>query len=77
LITCKQLIQEYLDSYAGGKLDERQTDLFVQHLKACPDCQDYVSTYLRTIQLCREAYRDDPEPPTEFIDHLLERIRKA
>jgi len=48
-ITCQQITALILD-YVTGELDPRTTLAFKAHLRKCPDCIAFLSTYQKTVQ---------------------------
>lgn len=48
-VTCRQITALILD-YVSGELDAETTLAFKAHLRTCPDCIAFLSTYQKTIQ---------------------------
>jgi RNA polymerase sigma-70 factor (ECF subfamily) len=70
---CKELarkISEYLDN----ELDPSLCEQMEEHLAACPECRHCMESLQRTIQLCREASRQDV--PSQVREHLRAALRE-
>jgi anti-sigma factor RsiW len=48
-ITCRQITDLILD-YVTGELDPPTAAAFKAHLRKCPDCIAFLSTYQKTVQ---------------------------
>lgn len=70
MITCRQLVELLID-YVSGELPPEHQERIQQHLRDCPPCEVYVSTYRLTIQLTRKL------PCQPLPTHLAERLREA
>ncbi len=68
LLTCKEVILEYLAEYLEATLSpERVADL-ERHLKACAPCVAYLKTYQKTRDLTQQTMR--VSMPEEMKAHL-------
>ena len=59
--TCKQMTDLILD-YLNDKLSPTVKRDFQQHLKICPDCVNFLSTYKKTVSVSR-SIRSEEIPP--------------
>ncbi len=77
-LSCREFIQ-FLDDYVDDTQPAEVRAEFERHLKACPDCVDYLKTYRDTISLARGACAADPSapPPDNIPDELIEIILKS
>jgi anti-sigma factor RsiW len=75
-ITCQQVTGLIVD-YVTGELATETTLAFKAHLRKCPDCIAFLSTYQKTIQATRFlAYRSiPPEMRTRLRQFLRSRIQ--
>ena len=75
MITCRELINEFLADYLGDGLPPDARREFDEHLAVCPACVNYLESYKRTIRLEKEAFaeeqRDPPPIPEELIRAVL------
>jgi anti-sigma factor RsiW len=77
MITCRELI-DFLADYADDTLPAAERAVFEEHLSVCPDCQNYVASYQRTIALEKVALaRPDDEVPPEVPEELVRAILAA
>ena len=77
-MTCRECA-EFLDDYVAGGLPPEQLAVFERHLKACPNCEEYVRQYKTTIAAGRAACLDPnaaPDLPEALIRAILA-ARKA
>ena len=56
-ITCQQITSLILD-YVTEELDPQTTLAFKAHLRKCPDCIAFLSTYQKTFQAARSLRYD-------------------
>jgi anti-sigma factor RsiW len=76
-MTCRECI-EFLMDYMSQELPEDTREVFERHIKACPDCVAYLTTYRETIVLCRESFRvADEEVPADVPEDLVQAILAA
>ena len=76
--TCKQMTNLILD-YLNDKLSPAVKRDFQQHLKICPDCVDFLSTYKKTVSVSR-SIRSEEIPPrvrNNILNFLRLRTRKS
>jgi len=72
-LACQQAI-ELLTDYLEGKLSRRQTRRLEAHLRACPNCSNYLEQIRVTIRLSRAIEPDDLSP--EAVDDLTDLYRR-
>jgi anti-sigma factor RsiW len=74
MITCRELI-EFLIDYTDGQLPEEARREFERHLAVCPSCVAYLKSYLKTIELGREAMgSDDQSVPAGMPESLVRAV---
>lgn len=71
-MTCRDFI-EFLHEFLDGGLAPPQRAVFEHHLRICPSCVAYLSTYEKTIELGREALADEPaaDMPEALVTAIL------
>ncbi len=70
---CDQ-IRDFAYDYLEGKLGLMTGLRFRQHLKGCPECQDYIRLYEMAADP-KQFANENPIPP-EFIDHTLKFLQE-
>ncbi len=70
--SCKDVVELMLQ-FLDGELAEPDDRDLREHLSACPPCVDFLNTYRRTPELCREALEKDM--PKELADRLTAFLR--
>ena len=55
---CKKFF-ERISEYLDGELDEEIFLKMDRHLQDCPECQDCIDSLKRSIQLCKEAGKEE------------------
>jgi len=77
-ITCQHITALILD-YVTGELDPRTTLAFKAHLRICPDCIAFLSTYQKTIQAAQSLrYESIPLQMRRRVRQFLrERIKAS
>ena len=61
MMTCKQLIEDFLADYLEATLSPALVAELEQHVAACAPCMSYLNTYKKTRELVRrEAASDMP-----------------
>ena len=71
-MTCR-VCADFLSDYVAGELPAEQLAVFERHLKACPNCEEYMRQYRTTIVAGRAACLDPnaeadlPEPQIRAI----------
>ncbi len=74
MITCRELI-EFLIDYTDGALPADERKRFEEHLSVCPSCVAYLKSYLKTIELGREALgSEDKSVPAGMPESLLRAV---
>ncbi len=75
-ITCQQITALILN-YVTGELDTESTLAFKAHLRECPDCIAFLSTYQKTIQATRSLQYQSIPPGmrTRLRQFLRSRLR--
>jgi hypothetical protein len=76
--TCKQMTDLIFD-YLNDKLSPTVKRDFQQHLKICPDCVNFLSTYKKTVSVSR-SIRSEEIPPrvrNNILNFLRLRTRKS
>lgn len=71
-MTCRDFI-EFLHEFLDGALAPSQRAVFEHHLRICPSCVAYLSTYEKTIELGREALAGDEaeDMPEALVTAIL------
>lgn len=70
-LTCREAI-EFLMDYLEGTMEDRPRQRFDSHLEACEACRNYLSTYQMSVQLGRQALREDSEElPAELVNAIM------
>ena len=69
-MTCRECA-DFLADYVAGDLPADELAIFERHLKACPNCEEYMRQYRTTIAVgrvaCTEAPADIPEALIQAI----------
>ncbi|MCA9708353.1 MAG: zf-HC2 domain-containing protein [Myxococcales bacterium] len=79
LMTCQELIEQFLADYVDDSLELGVRARFDEHLSLCPACVDYLETYRQTIALARAAGTpapEDPMPDPEVIEAIVSLLRE-
>lgn len=66
---CKKYF-ERISEYLDGELDDDICHEIEAHLEECPDCRACLDSLKKTIQLCKEAVKEEIPPD------IRERLRK-
>ena len=72
-MTCRECA-EFLADYVAGALAPDELAVFERHLKACPNCEEYMTQYRFTITAGRAACADPaavPDIPEALIRAIL------
>jgi anti-sigma factor RsiW len=72
-MTCREFA-DFLSDYLSDELPPDRREQFERHLRACPDCLNYLATFRRTIQLSRDAVRGDTDLTEKMPAQLVEAI---
>jgi anti-sigma factor RsiW len=62
VITCKDLLERLVD-FLNGELVAEHKETVEVHIKGCPKCESYVTTYSRTIKITRALPQCNKLPP--------------
>jgi hypothetical protein len=71
--TCRD-VADFLDDYLDGSMPAERRAVFERHLGICPECEDYLGSYKRTVELAAGAYA---APPADIPERLVRAIREA
>ncbi len=75
--TCREVF-DLLSDYVDGELAREEHEALSRHLGACPPCEQFLKTFQKTRDLCRESLFE--EMPDEMRSRLRsffrEEIRK-
>ena len=52
-----------LSEYLDGELSKRDCQAIRKHMEGCTNCQGFLRTLEKTVQLCRKYPADDVPPP--------------
>jgi len=68
--------------YLTEELDPKSTPVFEQHLRDCPDCVAFMTTYKKTVQATRSLrYEDIPSQMRNrvraFLKEKIKGIRRS
>lgn len=74
-MTCRECA-EFLADYVGGELPPAELAVFERHLKACPNCDEYLRQYRKTIETARGAF-DEPPVHAPIPEALVRAILAA
>jgi anti-sigma factor RsiW len=74
-VTCREC-SEFLFEYVGGELPPDQHAIFERHLRACPNCEEYMRQYRATITAGRVAC-GDPNAAADLPEPLVQAILAA
>ncbi len=76
MMSCDQLINQFLMDYVDGALGPDAMKDFEAHLGVCPSCRNYVDAYRATMRLTRAGSlpptaSDLPKPPESLVQAIL------
>jgi len=54
-LACRDIIENHLDDYLEGTLDQQIVEELERHLTGCPACVAYLNTYWRIQDLTRKT----------------------
>ncbi len=75
MITCRQLIEEFLADFLDGTLGPDQLAELEGHLALCPPCVAYLHTYRKTRDLVQKQAADMPPEMRAILRKvILDRI---
>lgn len=72
-LTCRQII-DFVQAFIDDELPSRERTIFELHLKICPDCVNYLDSYLSTQRISKLAAEAEPDMkpiPDELIRAIL------
>jgi anti-sigma factor RsiW len=76
-MTCREFVDFVMD-YLSSDLSEAARAEFERHLKACPNCVQYIESYKVTVELGRTAFDcKDEEFPKDVPEELIQAILAA
>jgi anti-sigma factor RsiW len=75
-MTCRELTS-FIGDYLAGELDARIATAFERHLKAWPNCVQYLTDYQRAVDLGQRVCADADAEATGVPDDLLNAILAA
>ena len=70
-ITCKKATS-LIGAYVQANLSSQMSLLFEEHLRVCPDCVAFLSTYKKTLELAKSFLAADA--PVESLARIRNRI---
>lgn len=70
-MTCRE-IADFLTDFLNNELPEAVHADFVAHMVICPDCQRYLDSFKKTIELGRGAF-----DPVKEVANMPESLVKA
>lgn len=78
MITCKELI-DFLMDYVDDGLPPERRSAFEAHLKVCPPCVNYLSSYKEAVRMGKAALSPTPDDsiPSSVPPKLIEAILAA
>jgi anti-sigma factor RsiW len=74
-VTCAQ-IADFLTDFLNDELPEAVHADFVAHMVICPDCQRYLDSFRKTIDLGRGAF-DPVQEVAKMPESLVQAILRA
>jgi predicted anti-sigma-YlaC factor YlaD len=74
-VKCREFT-EFIMEYLAGTLAGETMGLFEGHLTRCDACRAYLSNYMATIEMGKQAFADEnadvpPDVPEELIQAIL------
>jgi hypothetical protein len=75
-LTCREFA-DFIADFMDGSLPPAMRDRLTTHLSRCPSCQQYLGTYLMTIELSRTAFRSGEPVPADVPEELVSAILDA
>jgi len=70
MLTCRELF-DFLTEYAEGTLPAEQKARFEEHLGVCSQCEEFLETYRKTVELTAESWCSDTEDVPEQVPEAL------
>jgi predicted anti-sigma-YlaC factor YlaD len=78
MMTCQQVVDEFLTDYLEGRLGFAERVRFGLHLAICSQCRNYLESYRKTVELSRAAGSEpDPASASEIPEELVKAILAA
>jgi hypothetical protein len=71
VLTCKELIDDFLHDYQAGALTGLQRAKFEFHLALCAPCRKYLDSYKKTVVLAQATIDQPAEVTEELIKAIL------
>lgn len=71
----KKIVNE-LCNYLGYDLESPMCKELHEHVKNCPECQNYIQSIKTTVRICRDVYKEVPVPD-DVKQQLLATIQKS
>ena len=76
-MTCREFA-DFMADYLSNELPVRVRTAFDDHLRVCPNCRKYLTSYEETVKLGRRAFEDeDAVLPAEVPEDLVSAILAA
>lgn len=75
-MTCREFA-DFLMDYVSGELTPTEKAVFDRHLRACPNCEEYLRQYEVTIFVAGRAYAPDADRPVDAPEELIRAILAA
>ena len=79
-MTCRDFV-DFLLAYQAGELSQKEQAVFDQHMVDCPPCEEFLKTYMTTLELERDAFCDckdvKAEPVPDALVNAILAARKA
>ncbi len=74
MITCKQF-NDFIFDYVGGNLSEKESVLFMRHMRVCPMCRQFLRNYIAALKASEMILPfDDTVVPESVPQDLIEAI---
>lgn len=79
-ISCKEICQ-FLCDYVDHELPAAQRESFLQHMRDCPPCAEYLRQYEGTIKACKRCmcpgHAKPPPPPDDLVNAIMKAMGKS
>jgi anti-sigma factor RsiW len=75
-MTCREFA-DFLMDYVDGELPLTQKVVFDHHLRACPNCEEYLRQYEITVFVAGRAFDVDSDRPVNAPEDLIRAILAA
>lgn len=75
-ISCQNL-EKFIVDFLDGQLTPEINNAFIDHIKECEACEDYLEDYQQTISICKTVYSSDAstekiDMPEKLVNAILE-----